>query len=308
MDVTPAPWRLDRDELDEAVVRAAVEAARPNARPAAIRYVGSGWDFDAWRVDDDLVRFPRRASSAACLQRELVFLPQVAERVSVPMPRLRWHGDPCPAFPYVFAAYSWLPGETANVRLPATAAWPRFAATYGRLVRDLHAIRPDELTAPPPEADAGSPDLRTQLLAALPRVEHVIAPGVGDRALDLLDGAGPDTGRPALAHGDLGPDHWLVGEDGDLAGVLDWTDASWATENAEWTPLAIWFGADMLRLALDAYGHTAPDDVLAWACGQAPAHVLCHLDAAMRWTDESARTWMSRVAPRFLGLLAPNAL
>jgi aminoglycoside phosphotransferase (APT) family kinase protein len=307
MDDTPPPWRLDREELDEPSVREVVRTARPDAPLRSVRHVGSGWDFDAWRVDDDLVRFPRRASSAECLERELVFLPQVAERVSIPVPRLRWHGEPCSAFPYVFAAYAWLPGETANVRWPATAAWPRFAAAYARLVHDLHAVRPEELTAPPPAADAGAPDLRTQLLAALPRVGHLLAPGVGARALDDVDRAGPDLGKPALAHGDLGPDHWLVGEDGDLVGVLDWTDASWATENAEWTPLAIWFGPDMLRQALDTYGHSAPEDVIAWATARAPAHVLCQLAAATRWTDEAPRAWMSRVAPRFLGLLAPEA-
>lgn len=306
MDDTPAPWRLDRDELDETSVRAAIQAARPHASPASIHFVGSGWDFDAWRVDNDLVRFPRRASSAACLERELDFLPHVAERVSVPVPRLRWHGEPCAAFPYVFAAYGWLPGETANVRLPAPAAWPRFAATYGRLVGDLHTIRPEDLTAPPPEADAGSPDLQTRLVDALARVGPLLAPGVGERVLADVEHAGPDRGRPALVHGDLGPDHWLVGEDGDLVGVLDWTDASWATENTEWTPLAIWFGTDMLRMALDAYGHTAPGPLMAWATTQAPAHVLCWLATTTRFTTESPRTWMSRVAPRFLGLLAPD--
>jgi hypothetical protein len=31
---------------------------------------------------------------------------------------------------------------------------------------------------------------------------------------------------PCLTHGDIAPEHVLVGPDGDLAGVLDWGDAS----------------------------------------------------------------------------------
>ncbi|MGE0191241.1 MAG: phosphotransferase family protein [Planctomycetota bacterium] len=307
MEDAHPPWRLDRAELDEGSVRAAVRAARPQAPLASVTYVGSGWDFDAWRVDGDLVRFPRRASSAACLEREIGFLPHVADRISVPIPRLLWRGGPCETFPYVFAGYTWLPGETANVRLPAPAAWPRFAATYGRLVRELHEIRPDDVTAAPPDADAGSPDLRAQLADVLPRIEHLLAPGIGERTLADLDAAGPDRGARALAHGDLGPDHWLVDEGGDLVGVLDWTDATWSTVNAEWTPLAIWFGADMLAMALHAYGHGDPDLVTAGALARAPAHVLCWLSKTTRWTAEAPGAWMARVAPRYLGLLSETA-
>lgn len=132
-------------------------------------------------------------------------------------------------------------------------------------------------------------------------------PLAGERTWADLDAAGPDRGAHALAHGDLGPDHWLVAEDGDLVGVLDWTDATWSTVNAEWTPLAIWFGADMLALVLHAYAHGDPDHVTAWALARAPAHVLCWLSKTTRWTTEAPRTWMSRVAPRYLGLLSATA-
>ena len=79
-----------------------------------------------------------------------------------------------------------------------------------------------------------------------------------DEALTWLD-AGPVlpppyAGEPRLVHNDLCPDHILVDEAGDLAGLIDWTDATLGDPVLDFIGLFAWRGRAFVEKVLEGYG------------------------------------------------------
>ena len=66
-----------------------------------------------FRLGDDLcVRLPRMATSAASLETELQWLPPLARRLSLRVPRSVHRGSPTATFPLPWAVYDWIDGRT----------------------------------------------------------------------------------------------------------------------------------------------------------------------------------------------------
>jgi aminoglycoside phosphotransferase (APT) family kinase protein len=65
--------------------------------------------------------------------------------------------------------------------------------------------------------------------------------------------------RHVLAHADLGAEH-ILERDGDLAGVIDWSDAALADPALDFARVYRDFGPSFLSAALDAYGGLAEAD------------------------------------------------
>ncbi len=257
--MTIEPWGADR-ELTAEMAMAAIREQFPELPARQIVSLGSGWENDAYLVDDAWVfRFPRRREVADVLAREVV-LTEVGRRAivraGVLAPDYRWRGRPSAAFPYPFAGYQFLHGRPAP-SLPAPAASRHLGSQLGRLLTHLHMPAPADVAgrAIPEDGDGCAAWLRAlcTIEADLARRE---SPALAAHLAWFEDAPAPpsvwDTRR--FVHNDICPDHVLVdGQDGAIRAVLDFGDAAWADPVLDFVVLPGWLGADGLNAALTAY-------------------------------------------------------
>lgn len=302
-----APWRREREALSEASVRGIVQARFPDVACRDVQVAGEGWDFEVWRVDDWAFRFPKRAQWAVQQRREIELLRVLAPRLPVAIPNPCWVGESAEDFPFSFAGYRWLEGLGGDRCMPATVRWGDFAQRYGGLLKSLHGT---PAGAVPQGVRRGGEPIENRLREFESEVRDVLSPEGFERAwraaLDpAVDRSWPH--EPVLIHGDLCPEHWLFDEDGCLAAVIDWTDARWGDPVGDFTGLWIWFGEDVLRRALAAYGSIPVPDFVERVRTRGIALVMIWIGEWVRWS--SSPPICDRAAaliPRFLDLL-PDA-
>ncbi|SFJ94194.1 aminoglycoside phosphotransferase family protein [Cellulomonas sp. KH9] len=178
-----------------------------------------GWDNLTWRLGEDLaLRFPVREMSSTLIEREQRWLPVLADRLPVPVPRPVRDGRPGHGYPWAWSVVPWLPGtpvaatpvadrtgwatELADALVALHRPAPPDAPVNpyrGVPLAQRHEVTTSRLTADVPHADA----LRDALDAGL------AAPG-WDRA-------------PVWVHGDPHPGN-LVAAGGHLTGLIDFGD------------------------------------------------------------------------------------
>ena len=207
--------------IDVTMVRGLLRQQHSDLADLALVDVGEGWDNRLFRLGDDLaVRLPRRAVSAALVEREQRWLPVLAPRLPLPIPVPLRIGRPGCRFPWSWSVVRWFIGHSAALAPPDD---PRItAAVLGQFLHALHQPAPGDAPHNPwrgvPLAN------RTELLRDhLQKVE-----GLVDRAavLQLWDRLllTPSWSAPLVwIHGDLHPGNLLVTE-GRLAAVLDFGD------------------------------------------------------------------------------------
>lgn len=229
-----SPWSPER-EVSAAEAQDAVRAC--GLAGDNVRIVAAGWDNTIVRVDDDWVfRFPRRAIALPGIDREIALLPQLAPRLSLPIPvpeHVGVYGDP----PWRFWGARHLPGTELAVTSDADGV--AVGAAIGRFLAELHSLPadPDLPVDPFGRADAVSRATRARdVLAELHEtssedIEAVLAAG---------ESAGPPPTETVLSHGDLYSRHVLVDENGQASAVIDWGDLCAAPRSVD---LSIAFSA-----------------------------------------------------------------
>jgi aminoglycoside phosphotransferase (APT) family kinase protein len=291
-------------DIDVALVRRLVAAQFPDWAAAALAPVPSaGTDNALFRLGDDLVvRLPRirGATGQAALEQE--WLPRLAPLLplSIPVPLVL--GAPAEGYPWPWAVYQWLEGETPTVdRLvdPVGAA-----AALGAFVTAMQRIPAGAWPSPAPQSPRGG-SLTTRDAA----VREAIAALSGVFPAAELTAAWEDAlrapawdGPPTWLHGDLHATN-LLARDGRLCAVIDfgcagvgdpacdlmaaWTFLSGSTraafraaapgDDAAWAPGRGW-ALSMGLIALRYYETTNP--VFAGVARHAIAEVLAESDAA----------------------------
>jgi aminoglycoside phosphotransferase (APT) family kinase protein len=226
-----AQWEADITLTQEDATRL-VERRFPELAPARLEPLGAGWDNAAYVVNGRWVfRFPRRKAFAGLLENEMRYLPRLAPRLPLRIPEPVWHGRPEEAFPYPFAGYELLPGETACAVTWTPEERLRNAPLLGGFLAALHGLTVDEETrAKAPRDELGRADLKKRApiirdrLAQL-EAKQVEVDGATVRAwLSRLEGTEPWTKPTCWVHGDLYARHLLVDEHHTVTGVLDWGD------------------------------------------------------------------------------------
>jgi aminoglycoside phosphotransferase (APT) family kinase protein len=215
--------------------------------------IGSGWTYDTYDVNGEwIVRFPRTAYAMERLRAEVALLPELSGEVSalIPVPSLVSTDPPA----MVYAKLHGVPADAAPGGI-----WPE---RLGRFLYDLHMVPPEfvGLRAAPSAA------IREDVRARCARLAEMVLPRLDaswrQRADALLSAYVEDdrlwTFATCVTHGDLGPEHVLVGEGGDLVGILDWEET--AIGDPVWD-FAWWLHEmpDEGERALGAYG--GPPDV-----------------------------------------------
>ena len=99
--------------VDPSLVRALLHEQHPDLAHLLPKKFAEGWDNFVFRLGDELaVRLPRRAASAALIEHEQQWLPELSARLPVPVPVPVRIGVPGPLFGWSWSVVRWLPGQS----------------------------------------------------------------------------------------------------------------------------------------------------------------------------------------------------
>lgn len=262
--------------VDAPLVAALVAEQHPELL-APVSFLAEGWDTTLWRLGDELlVRLPRRTAAVPGCEAEQRWLPVLAPVLPLPVPAPIALGAASLGYPWSWSIVRHIPGTPAieGARLDAA----RCAPVLGRFLAALHAV------APP---DAPRSTLRGVPLAARAGTfDELVVELAGDTALDAAKrswelglGAPNYEGAPRWVHGDLHPGNVVVGEDGSLAGVLDFNDLNAGDPATDVAACWLFFDPPDVAAALERYGRADPD-LVARAKGWVALFSLLYLSIA----------------------------
>jgi aminoglycoside phosphotransferase (APT) family kinase protein len=221
--VSAARLHADQVDVDEPLVERLLAAQLPHlARLRLRRFPSGGTENAVFRLGDDLaVRAPLTPGAVTGLVKEVRWLPQLAPRLTLPVPRVVATGRATADYPFPWAVVRWLDGDDALAR-PLTDL-PDAAAQLARLVAELRAIPVPAEAVPGSEGfERGGPlsDRAAYVQEWLPRCEGLMDVAAVRRVWDDALAAPAWNGPPVWLHADLHQGNVLV-RDGRLAGVLD---------------------------------------------------------------------------------------
>lgn len=213
----------------------------PGMRTARIVAFGEGWDNWIYRADGWIFRFPRRRIAVPLAEREVLVLPHLAPRLSLPIPNPVWIGRPTPAYPWPFFGYRRLRGTPVAEMALDPDQRSSSAEPLADFLSALQSISGAEAGAwGAGEATAGRMDLgplkvrfETWLASAL---DSGLVPANAPWAREFRDAETLPISldRPVLVHGDLNFKNVLLGSDHRLAGVVDWGDVHIGHRAEDW--------------------------------------------------------------------------
>lgn len=229
--------------------RSALSTTRPITTPAELlaaaqrlglelsaeveEFDGMGLDFLVVHARDAdgtpwILRTPRRPEVATSSYVEARVLRLVRPRLPAAAPDWRVHAPDVIAYPRISgtpAITLTAEGPRWNILDPAAPS-EVFLESFARALAALQSIAPEEaIRAGVPTT--GIAAAREAMARSMAATREVLQPPVAlwDRWQRWLadDASWPE--HVALVHGDLHPGHMLLGTDGSLIGILDWTEA-----------------------------------------------------------------------------------
>jgi aminoglycoside phosphotransferase (APT) family kinase protein len=202
-----------------------------------------------FRLGDDLcVRLPRVERWAGGVENELQWLPELAPRLTLAVPEPVAKGEPGSRYPFSWAIYRWLAGETfATDRIVDER---QAAADLAQFVAELRRIDP---TGAPRSGRRPLRQLDAVTRAAIEEARGVVDAGAATAAWERCLQAPVWDGSPVWIHGDLVMPNLLV-EGGKLTAVIDFGGAGVGDPATD--VVAAWSvfgndGRDSFRRALD---------------------------------------------------------
>jgi aminoglycoside phosphotransferase (APT) family kinase protein len=219
----------DPEDLEPTTVRRLVAGQFPQWADEAVRPVGKpGVDNSTFRLGDDkMVRLPRFERWIGQVHREQRWLPVLAPRLPLPVPKPLAQGEPAEGFPYPWSVYEWLPGEPAD--LAGLTDLRQVAGDLAEFLRALRAI--DATGGPPPENSNGfrgcdladerdSPVVRSYMESRIARLDGILDTKPIRELWDHTLATPTWSAEPVWVHGDPAPSN-LLATDGRLSAVID---------------------------------------------------------------------------------------
>ena len=185
-----------------------------------IQFIDAGWDNAIFRLGNKLsIRLPRRQAAAKLIENEQIWLPKIANRLTITVPTPYRIGEPTSDYPWRWSILPWLEGTTAD-REPLNADRGEL---WGAFLRSLHTTAPANA---PDNPVRGVPlkDRWSNLEPRMQRLEHktnLISKTIKNIWYEALDT--PIDVEAKWLHGDLHPGNVLV-KDGKIVGIIDWGD------------------------------------------------------------------------------------
>jgi aminoglycoside phosphotransferase (APT) family kinase protein len=253
-------WDADRP-LTLETAAAVIAAAFPGVDASGLKYLGSGWEFDAFLTTDGWAfRFPRRAETGSLFESEarvhrLVtrFLPR-----HVTVPRVELLATPAADFPYPIAGHRFIDGVA--LYSVGEHLMPTLAREIATALGAMHSI---------PEAEALAAGVPTSEVRNEGRdywIPHWVALASEAMSFDPIVAlaiknltSAPSSrirydGPRHFIHQDLGTEHVLANPaTGALVGILDWTDVSLGDAAGDFAFLVTWRGWEFAESVLRHY-------------------------------------------------------
>jgi aminoglycoside phosphotransferase (APT) family kinase protein len=221
-----AQWTAEV-RVDEALARQLVATQFPPLPERSLEFLGEGWDYAAYLVDDVLVfRFPRRQIGVPGTELEIAVLPLLAPLLPVGIPNPVHVGRPSEDFPWPFYSAPYLPGVEPDRSLPDDVR----RALARPLAQTLTALHAHPTLVAVGDALPVDPMGRADMAVRVPRTRESLG-AIAElwqppRELEELFAravALPPPEPSAVCHGDLHFRQLLV-EARSLTGIVDWVD------------------------------------------------------------------------------------
>jgi aminoglycoside phosphotransferase (APT) family kinase protein len=293
--MTKPQWAADID-IDTALAARLIAAQFPHLQGRAVEPFGVGWDNAAFLVDGRIVfRFPRRRDWAGLIAREVAVLPRIAAQVPLAVPAPSFVGAPSGEYPYLFAGYERIAGETACSLPLSDEARGALAAPLARFLRALHAVPSEPLVAVGLTGDEiGRLDGEKRLRLTRERIHALpgeALSGAGEACLAWLEAHPPvalAAGARSLVHGDLYARHLLLDPAARLAGIIEGGDVHLGDPAIDISIAHLVLPATAHGAFRDAYG---PIDARTWELARYRAiyHAVLELDYGLRENDTGMR-------------------
>ncbi|MFC4911875.1 aminoglycoside phosphotransferase family protein [Actinomadura gamaensis] len=233
------------------LVRRLLDEQHPDLANLPVEVLASGWDNLVCRLGPEfLVRLPRRAVAAELVAHEQQWLPQLADRLPLPVPAPVRVGRPTAQYPWSWSVVPFLPGRIAT-RSEPDDLWSA-AATLGTFLDALHTPAPSQAPVNPFRGIplAGRAEGVLKALAHVAPADRAAALRVWKTAVATPAWDGP----PVWLHGDLHPANILVHR-GRISAVIDFGDLTRGDPATDLSVAWMLFTAQQ-RIALrQAYGH-----------------------------------------------------
>jgi aminoglycoside phosphotransferase (APT) family kinase protein len=209
-------------DIGAALVQRLVAAQFPRLAGLEVRAVASMGTVNAlYRLGDDLcARLPRTRSWATDLDRQWHWLPKLAPHLTLAIPEPVEMGRPAGGYPFSWAIYRWIDGQTYASELVADER--RAGTDLARFVTELRAIAPGAGVPPAGRRPLRELDrvTREAIGAAGEFIDAAAATAAWERALR----APAWQGTPVWIHTDLLRPNLLV-DGGRLRAVIDFGSA-----------------------------------------------------------------------------------
>lgn len=219
----------DPQDLDTTTVARLVAGQFPQWADEPVRLVGKpGVDNSTFRLGDDkMVRLPRFGRWIGQVTREQRWLPVLAPRLPLPVPKPLAQGEPAAGFPYPWSVYEWLPGGPAD--LAELTDLRQAALDLAEFLLALQSI--DVTDGPPPESSNGfrgcdladerdSPVVRSYMEHRIGRLDGLLDTAPIRELWDHALATPVWSRKPVWVHGDPAPAN-LLAENGRLSAVID---------------------------------------------------------------------------------------
>ena len=251
--------------IDEALVRELLQSQHPDLAEVQIKQLEPGFDNEMFRLGNDYaIRLPRRAVAASCIENEQRWLPELTQRLPLPISAPVRIGHADDGYPWSWSIVPWIEGKAADLGYPADDQ----AEVLVGFLKALHQPAPEDA---PINHVRGVPiptlaEINEERMARLLESTESINPQVFQAWTEGL--AAPVDTKPTWLHADLHARNVLV-SDGCITAIIDWgdiTSGDRATDLASiWTLLE---RPEARRRAIRAYAEN--DDALlvrarAWA-------------------------------------------
>ena len=246
-----------------------IREAFPDLIEGQARFMGAGWDHDAWLFNDEiLVRVPRHPVDPEYFSREASFLALLGSRIgdSASTPIVTHLSDDA-----TLLGHRALRGSALTEDKLATLGKDQFAQladSVGAMLNALHAIAPEDTAHLDPIVRRGidhvdwlQSGIDQHLRGAIPDAEcdafERFLPELGD----TIDSAP----LQVVLHGDFGLDAIVIDETDQEVGFIDFSDWAIGDPAMDFGGLT-WTTPELADAVLDRYAHrSAAGDVLSRA-------------------------------------------